>query len=744
MTSIADAPAQLPCADCRAIVPDRGQMNEIENSRLKTLFNREDLYPMYPSIALSAQAGCKLCALVRQRLTASIPREDISSIEESSGRLIWAPHERQKKQLSTAWDRRVTIQAVFDFTPYTAGLSPSSPAHHEEISTHRDEHQRGGAVTSLWISYRPIAGALHLVDGNPWSGYTFEFPVFDSIDLNSPRSEWRRQLPSSATLSDDNVTKIKHWINECLESHPQCFNAQAHEYWIPSRLLEINHGDLGLRIRLVESSDLSPRNGIKFAALSHVWGNQDSSPPLRLLSSNIYQFKDGIKVSELPKNFVDAAQVCARLELRYLWIDSLCIIQNSLGDWREQAALMHLVYRYALITIVATSATSCHGGFLKRSIDSVPAVKVAYSLLASEERPNPGDSYMIIYDYDNPQDSYHMFAINGSKWNTRAWTMQERSLSTRMVHFCRNKIFFECRGCLQSEENEPTQESDTINSTLWPRDASVSFEEFYQHWQLFVGEYTSRNLTVSTDKLPAIQSVAEEMMAVTEHKYIRFAGMWRDKLQRELLWNVSFGRAERLDVWRAPSWSWAAVEGQISLWQRDFRNSQQCRPDTLLDCLAQHSFEVLDIDQEYPDPQSADPGFLKVRSLVKRIDLVQKHAGPENGRSFFPYDLSIENPSNDDGIGNSRKTFAFGKLDVEDLMDLDTYATAPGMFLYLHVNSNARATGLILRAQTYDQAKGPCTWRRIGIATLFLDRSETPILNDAFSRSDVPQVTVLI
>ncbi|KAI0878530.1 HET-domain-containing protein [Hypoxylon argillaceum] len=736
MASIADAPAHLPCATCAAIVPDRGQLTEIQTSTLGTSFNREDLYPTYPSLASSAQAGCKLCSLIWRRLT-SIPREDISSIEQSNGRLVWVSSERQKKQLSASWDRKVKIQAFFNFFPY----SSSNPIQDKETFPPQDGHQRGGAVTSLWVTCRPVAGTLRFVDGSPWGTEEFEFPVFDSIDLNSPRPEWRRQLPSPTTLSDENVMKIKYWIDNCLDTHPQCFNPETASNWIPSRLLEIDYRDHGLEIRLVESLDRDIPTGAKFAALSHVWGNQTPSPPLCLLLSNLYRFKDGIKEAELPKNFVDAAHVCVRLGLRYLWIDSLCIIQDSLGDWREEAILMHLVYRYALVTIVATSAISCHNGFLERNIDSIPAVKVAYSLPVTGERSASGDDYMIVYDYDNSQDSYRMFAVNGSKWNTRAWTMQERSLSTRMVHFCRNKMFFECRGCLQSEENEPTQESDTINSTLWPRGDSVSFEELHQHWQLFVCEYSSRNLTIGTDKLPAIQSVAEEMAAVTGYEYIRFAGMWRSNLRDELLWCVSFGKAERLDVWRAPSWSWAAVEGQIYLWQRDFRNSQQSRTDTLLGCLAKQPFEVLDIDQERPNPRSIDPGFLKVKSLVKRFNSIQKHDGSGRGRDFFSYDLILDETRNE---SDSRKTFAFGRLDIEDSMDLDVSPAMPGMFLYLHVNSDARATGLILRAQTYDQAQDPHAWKRIGIATLFLDRSETPILNEAFGPSDVPQIVLLI
>lgn len=548
-------------------------------------------------------------------------------------------------------------------------------------------------------------------------------------------------MPSSVTLSDENVTKIKHWVDSCLSNHPECSNARTATYWIPRRLLEIDDGDHGLDMRLIESSEKSLPIGTKFAALSHVWGDVNASPPLRLLPSNFGQLKNRIRESELPKNFADAARVCARLGIRYLWIDSLCIIQNSLDDWREQAVLMHLVYSHALVTIVATSAISCHDGFLARNIDSIPTAKIAYSLPAAGERSVSDDGYMIIYDYDNPHDIWRMFAINGSRWNTRAWTMQERSLSTRMVHFCRNKIFFECRGSLESEENEPIQESDSINSTLWPRNTSISYEELRQHWQLFVGEYTARNLTVGTDRLPAIQSVAEEMTAATSQKYIRFSGMWQSNLQHELLWYVSLGKAKRPDAPRAPSWSWAAVEGQISLWQRDFRNSQQSLPDTLLSYLSLHPFQVLEIDQEYPGLRSTNPGFLKVRSLTKRFRRLQKHNSSGKDRRFFPYDLMTDEPGDEDKPGSGTKVFAYGRPDVEDF---DISPTTPGMFLYLHVNNDARATGLIVQAQPHDHIQTLHAWTRIGIATLFLDRSETPIMNDAFNRGHTPEVVILI
>ncbi|KAJ2985662.1 hypothetical protein NUW58_g5414 [Xylaria curta] len=726
MASTANAGARLPCFACRAIAPNRSQLDYLQNSTLKTLFEREDFYPTFPGVGSSAQAGCSLCALMWRRLT-SMPPEAIESIKKGNDRLVWVSFEQRTRRLEVPWDRKVKIRAGFDFLPY-ATVSPTGSICYERAPTPEDGYQHGGAVTSVSIYFRPVPGRLRLVDGTFWSGETLEFSVFDSL----------------VTLSNDNVTKIKDWIDYCLGSHSECSNPHAATNWVPRRLLEINNGDNDLKIRLIESSESSLQVRTKFAALSHVWGGLNASPPLRLLSSNFSQLKRGIQESELPKTFLDAAHVCARLGIRYLWIDSLCIIQDSVDDWREQALLMHLVYSHALVTIVATSAKSCHDGFLERNINSIPTAKVAYSFPLGDERSASEDGYMVFYDYDNPLDSWRMHAINGSKWNTRAWTMQERSLSTRMIHFCQNKIFFECRGCLLSEENEPVQQSDAMNSTLWPRNPSASLEEFHQHWQLSVSEYTSRNLTVSTDRLPAIQSVAEEMAAATGQNYIRFAGMWQSNLQRELLWFVMMGKAERLDAWRAPSWSWAAVEGQISLWQRDFRSSQQSLPGTLLSCLSLRPFEVLKTDQDYPDPQSANPGFLKVRGLIKRFGRLQKYQGSESGRSFFPYNLVIIEPRDKGEPRSDMEIFAHGKLDFEDVTDVETSPTTPGVFLYLHVNDDARATGLILRPQTHDHSGCPQAWTRIGIATLFLDRSETPILNNTFSGDETPEIVILV
>ncbi|EEU40925.1 uncharacterized protein NECHADRAFT_76523 [Fusarium vanettenii 77-13-4] len=224
--------------------------------------------------------------------------------------------------------------------------------------------------------------------------------------------------------------------------------------------------------------------------------------------------------TDLPSNFADVARVCIRLGIPYLWIDSLCIIQDSADDWKREAIKMHLVYRHAVVTIVATSATSTHDGFLERDFKKTLAAKVHYSLEHDQESLPSGygrDKYMVISCRENYQDSYPTYAINESKWNTRAWTMQERSLSTRLIHFCRNKIFFECRSCIKSEENEPVAHYALMTRILWPRDPSTSLDTLYGFWQWCLTQYCPRNLTKGKDKLIAIQSVAEEMMSTTKN-----------------------------------------------------------------------------------------------------------------------------------------------------------------------------------------------------------------------------------
>ncbi|KAL7623310.1 hypothetical protein AAE478_006991 [Parahypoxylon ruwenzoriense] len=729
LSNVEAAPAVTPCGHCQAIVPDRSKLDD--GGDIYTGYERIDLYPEFPGLLSSAEAGCHLCRLLQREFS----DQAYLSMETGNALEVWATP-------NPSWDQRVKISVKFSFLPF----NPVSPADNFHYHLEGSPPQYNGVVTSMRVDYKPVASRLRGKDGAPWNGAEFEFSLFDSPDLLATTFDRRRKVPSASSLSNENVGVMQRWIDDCKHNHNDCLTPP--EPWVPTRLLEINYDAREIKLRLVETSSPPIPKETPFVALSHMWGGLYSKPPLRTVGSNYEQLKEKISGEDLPQTFLDSALVCYRLDIRYLWIDSLCIIQDSVEDWRHEAALMHKVYRHAIVTIVATSATSSHDGFLKRNIDTIPAMKIAYSI------DHPGRStvakkrdsqYMIVCRYENPQENYRMFAVSGSKWNTRGWTMQERSLSTRSIHFCRNRIFYECRSCLRAEDNEPPQESDLINSVLWPRRPGMSFPELYEHWQLFLAEYCQRDLTVPTDKLPAIQSVAAEITAVTGSKYIAHAGMWRHNLRSEILWYPSsFGSIARPRQWRAPSWSWASVEGNVVFWQRSFRNIQGSPPGSLLYRLGQHPFEVLDTDEDYPDPRSEARGYLKVKALAKRISRIQRLGKTPDKRVFFSYDLigSVWRP---DRKGHEEVVFSHGKLDVID--DEKTIQESGDPLMYLHVNGETRATGLILqRDSTCSGAKntGIERWRRVGIATLFVDRAAPAIIEESFSDGDLPQEIILI
>jgi hypothetical protein len=114
-------------------------------------------------------------------------------------------------------------------------------------------------------------------------------------------------------------------------------------------------GDGPESVRLLDTSllDSSEKESVTYAALSHMWGDNTVVPPFRTMKSNYKSLEEDIDGRDLPRNFIHAVRVCARLGITYLWIDSLCIIQDDSDDWEREAGLMHLVYKYAEITLVA-------------------------------------------------------------------------------------------------------------------------------------------------------------------------------------------------------------------------------------------------------------------------------------------------------------------------------------------------------------------------------------------------------
>lgn len=207
----------------------------------------------------------------------------------------------------------------------------------------------------------------------------------------------------------------------------------------------------------------------QWVALSHCWG---SVTPIKTTTSTLHEHVEGLP-TEMPKTFADAIFVTRALGQRYLWIDSLCILQDSTDDWMAESSAMHQIYSQAILTIVADAATDSTSGFLQppaRQVKKTSIVHYDSGGAAAERDPaccgvvhvrQRGELAFQLPYHDFREDDNWRFSEEPihSKLSTRGWAFQERLLSPRTLHFGPSEMGWECRAlctCECSAENERT------------------------------------------------------------------------------------------------------------------------------------------------------------------------------------------------------------------------------------------------------------------------------------------------
>lgn len=357
----------------------------------------------------------------------------------------------------------------------------------------------------------------------------------------------------------------------CIENHSACMSP-ALDQSLPTRVIDCK--DPAHPKLFVSRGTRSP-----YVALSYVWGE---AQPYCTTKSNVSSYSThGIDIRVLGRTIRDAIQVTHRLRLRYLWIDALCIIQDSDEDKANELAQMGNIYRDAYLTIIASSATKASAGFLETR---APAPEYAEHLRLPFHCRDSRVGSMFVYTQDGPAFVYDAMR---EPVNSRAWCFQERLLSPRKLVYASDTVQYHCQTAqadigdavsgkpigeqLDDIMYEMTGGVDiTTRLSTW---APVNWESLHQLWSMVVSNYTRRSLTNQEDKLLAFASVAEQFDRIWRKRAGKYlAGLWEERLPDDLLWSRSTLPdalpAEdilrpRLDRSFAPSWSWASTDGNV-------------------------------------------------------------------------------------------------------------------------------------------------------------------------------------
>jgi hypothetical protein len=273
-----------------------------------------------------------------------------------------------------------------------------------------------------------------------------------------------------------------------------------------------------------------------YAALSYCWGHKkEAACQLTTTSHSLEQHLDCIPLSKMTRVIQDTIQTTRALSIRYVWIDALCIVQDSIDDWARESVLMGFVYSNAFVTICPTSTSSCLEGFLNRA----PLVRVKfYSTLRPDVHGVFNLRYQYVHDTVNSKDLeiLHPRLIDfRTPWHSRGWTFQEAQLSTRLLYFAHSCIYY---SCLNHESTEAGELEGDFRQEL-PRalkkySLSRDAEDLRLSWKELVLIYAQRQLTHELDRLPAISGLAKIISEAIGDEYL--AGLWKDDLARGLLW----------------------------------------------------------------------------------------------------------------------------------------------------------------------------------------------------------------
>lgn len=334
-------------------------------------------------------------------------------------------------------------------------------------------------------------------------------------------------------------------MTKCQGGHPECRATDSEEVPVmPTRVI-----DIGLSpgsMKLVQTSQETLRE--PYIALSYCWG-QGAKDATDLNDDNIFFLMEYIDEDNLTLTHKDCIAIARQLGIRYLWIDSLCIIQRNRADWEYESKRMAEVYGNAALTIIAGRAADSRNGFMINKVEqAMPPCPLSFG-------KNMGNVYLSL-----PRSK-----IEGPV-STRGWCFQEKVLSRRALIYATEQVSFSCQRSQLWEDGRLTMhdpshlrigsfpdapELTNMSSNVKQRELKQSRTRMLRLWyQKILPDYTLRQLTEPSDIFAACSSISQLARKTIRSRYL--AGIWEADMVRGLLWCTAYSIKGNLKTIRWP------------------------------------------------------------------------------------------------------------------------------------------------------------------------------------------------
>ncbi|KAK5991269.1 hypothetical protein PT974_09549 [Cladobotryum mycophilum] len=463
-----------------------------------------------------------------------------------------------------------------------------------------------------------LSNYQHAAEGEKVIDLTSTYDLYIAAGQATPA--YRSQTVGGRYLGLDRssaeyVAAIKKWVEDCANNHgPKCCmtvskaeRVDPYDVPLPSRCIDVGgSGDIVLR-------DCAGVRG-SYITLSHRW--TDETQQSKTTKNNWGLRLHGLEFDNLSKSLNEVISFTRQLGVRYIWIDSICIIQDDPADLHKELLNMAQYYQNSLFTLASEIGTKHTNGLLRLPNQIDKLIQLPY-MDSGKQRGN-----LYVYKQKWKTNDRYLSEVGRSELLSRGWVFQEWFLSGRIVHFAPSDTYLECRSqrplsvrnqkieVFSIESKSAARKSDldsTKYSTLrlgFKSEFHIDAELSFDMWYGLAQSYAQLHLTKASDHLNAIAGIASEFTQAVANLYSTrdelisasspsrsdsdphmayISGLWLPDINHGLLWRAMHEDSGQCGC-GSPSWSWLSLAGPVTWPERHDLVVDEC--------------EVISVDRE--------------------------------------------------------------------------------------------------------------------------------------------------